>query len=347
MVAADEFLTLPEIRRVAQRNLSRDVYDYASGGAETEATLRRNRRAMGHYVFRPRVLRDVSQIDVSSSLLGLPLALPVMIAPMGSTHYFSPAGDLALARAAGRVGTIHWMSTVGANSPEEVAAVATGPLIFQLYFWGGYDWGEELIRRIEAAGFKALCLTVDVANYGRRERDLEKRYDPRGGNRAIGVPRDYSRMASLSWEDVDWLKQASRLPLVVKGIESGEDARIAVEHGVDVVYVSNHGGRQLDHAPATIETLPEVVEAVAGRAEVVVDGGFQRGTDVLKAVALGARAVGIGKAAAWGLGAAGEDGVVRTLELLALELRIAMANTGQARLADVGRDLVRHACFGL
>jgi isopentenyl diphosphate isomerase/L-lactate dehydrogenase-like FMN-dependent dehydrogenase len=344
MGATDEFMTLPEIRRAAQRNLSREVFDYASGGAETEATLRRNRRGMSHYVFRPRVLRDVSQIDVTTSLLGLPLALPVMIAPMGSTHYFHPAGDLALARAAGRAGTLHWMSTVGANSPEEVAAVATGPLVFQLYFWGGYDWGEALIRRIEAAGFRALCLTVDVANYGRRERDIEKRYEPRGGARAIGIPRDYGRMASLSWKDVDWLKHTTHLPLVVKGIETGEDARLAVEHGVDVVYVSNHGGRQLDHAPATIETLPEVVDAVAGRAEVVVDGGFQRGTDVLKAVALGARAVCIGKAAAWGLGAAGEDGVLRTLELLALELRIAMANTGQARLAEVSPTLVRRAC---
>ncbi len=344
MVATDEFLTLPEIRRAARRNLSREVWDYASGGAETEATLRRNRRAMSHYVFRPRVLRDVSQIDTTTSLLGIPLALPIMIAPMGSTHYFHPDGDLALARAAGRMGTIHWMSTVGASSPEEVAAAATGPLVFQLYFWGGYDWGEELIRRVEAAGFKALCFTVDVANYGRRERDIEKRYEPRGGARAIGIPRDYARMASLSWKDVDWLKQTTRLPLAVKGIETAEDARLAVEHGVDIVYVSNHGGRQLDHAPATIETLPEVVEAVGGRAEVVVDGGFTRGTDVLKAVALGARAVCIGKAAAWGLGAAGEAGVVRTLELLALELRIAMANTGQARLADVGPDLVRRAC---
>ncbi|HEY7065758.1 MAG TPA: alpha-hydroxy acid oxidase [Chloroflexota bacterium] len=344
MVATEEFLTLPEIRRGAMRNMSREVWDYASGGAETETTLRRNRRAMSHYVFRPRVLRDVSQIDLSTSLLGIPLALPVMTAPMGSTHYFHPDGDLALARATGRMGTLHWMSTVGAYSPEQVAEAATGPLIFQLYFWGGYDWGEQIIRRVEAVGFKAVCLTVDVANYGRRERDLEKRYNPRGGARAIAIERDETRMASLTWKDVDWLKRTTRLPLAVKGIETAEDARIAVEHGVDVVYVSNHGGRQLDHAPGTIETLPEVVEAVGGRAEVVVDGGFQRGTDVLKAVALGARAVCIGKAAAWGLGAAGEDGVVRTLELFATELRIALANTGQPRLADVGPELVRHAC---
>ncbi len=344
MAVTDEFLTLGEIRRAARRNLPPEIWDYVSGGAETETTLRRNRRAMNHFVFRPRVLRDVSQIDTSTTFLGLPLALPAMIAPMGSTQLIHPDGDLALARAAGRVGTVHWMSTVGAYTPEEVAAVASGPLIFQLYFWGGYDWGEEIIRRIEAAGFKALCFTVDVPAYGRRERDLHNRFNPRGAGRAIDVPRDYVRSASLTWKDVDWLRATTRLPLIIKGIMTAEDARLAVEHGAQAVYVSNHGGRQLDYAPAPIELLPEVVEAVAGRAEVVVDGGFTRGTDLLKAVALGARAVGLGKAAAWGLGAAGEDGVVRTLELLALELRIAMANTGLARLADVGPELVRRVC---
>src|SRR5215210_4370309 len=174
MVAAEQFVTLPEIRRAARRGLTREVWDYASGGAETETTLRRNRRAMSHFVFQPRVLRDVSHVDTATTLFGLPLALPIMIAPMGSTHLFHPDGDRALARAAGRTGTMHWMSTVGASSPEEVAAVASGPLVFQLYFWGGYDWGEALIRRVEAAGFRALCLTVDIAAYGRRERDIEK-----------------------------------------------------------------------------------------------------------------------------------------------------------------------------
>jgi isopentenyl diphosphate isomerase/L-lactate dehydrogenase-like FMN-dependent dehydrogenase len=154
------------------------------------------------------------------------------------------------------------------------------------------------------------------------------------------------RQATLTWKDVEWLQQATPLPLILKGVECAEDARLAVEHGVAAVYVSNHGGRQLDHAPAPIETVAEVVDAVAGRAEVVVDGGFQRGTDVLKAVALGARAVCVGKAAAWGLAAAGEEGVARTLELIGLELRIAMANTGQARLADVGPGLVRRVCHG-
>ncbi len=345
MAVTEEFLTLGEIRRAAVRKVDRGAWTYAAGGADSEATLRRNRRAFSHYVFRPRVLRDVSQIDLSTSFLGMPLALPIMIAPMGSTDRIHPEGDLALARAAGRMGTIHWLTTVSAFTPEEVAAAATGPLVYQLYFRGDNAWGEALIRRVEAAGYRALCLTVDVPAYGRRERDIEARYDRHAGaRRGIDVPNTYARQASLTWRDVDWLRQTTRLPLIVKGILSPEDARLAVEHGVQAVHVSNHGGRQLDHAPATIEVLAEIVEAVAGRAEVVIDGGFQRGTDVLKALALGARAVCIGKAATWGLGAAGEDGVVRVLELLALELRIAMANTGQARVTALDPGLVRRAC---
>jgi len=346
MVATQQFMTLPEVRRAAQRNLPREVWDYVSGGAETETTLRRNKRAMSHYVFRPRVLRDVSQIDISTTFLGMPLALPVMTAPMGSLGLVHPEGDVAMARATGRMGTIHWMSTMTASVPEEVAAASEGPVIFQLYFRGDNTWGEEVIRRIEAAGFRGLALTVDSSAYGRRERDIERRYDPRGtGSRALNPPMDRGqRQATLTWKDVEWLQRTTTLPLILKGIQCAEDARLAVEHGVPCVYVSNHGGRQLDHAPATIEVLAEIADAVAGRAEIVIDSGFQRGTDVLKALALGARAVCIGKAAAWGLAAAGDEGVARTLELFALELRIAMANTGQARLADVGPELVRRVC---
>jgi isopentenyl diphosphate isomerase/L-lactate dehydrogenase-like FMN-dependent dehydrogenase len=344
MVATEQFMTLPEVRRAGMRNIRREVWDYVSGGAETETTLRRNRRGMSHWVFRPRVLRDVSEIDVSTTFMGMPLALPVMTAPMGSLCLVHPEGDVAMARATGRMGTIHWMSTMTASPPEDVAAATTGPLIFQLYFRGDNAWAERTFRRVEACGFKALALTVDSASYGRRERDIERRIDFRSHAHGLEVADSRTRQASLTWKDVEWLQQATPLPLILKGIETAEDARLAVEHGVKVIYVSNHGGRQIDHAPATIESLPEIVEAVAGRAEVVVDGGFQRGTDVLKAIALGARAVLIGKAAAWGLAAAGEEGVTRTLELLALELRIAMANTGQTRLADVGPDLVRRAC---
>jgi glycolate oxidase len=344
MVATEEFLTLGEIRRAARRNLAPEVYDYMSGGAESETTLRRNKRAMSHYAFQPRVLRDVSQIDITTTFLGWPLALPIMIAPMGGTHRAHPDGTVALTRAAGQVGTISWMSTMTQHSPEEVAAVATTPPVYQLYFRGDNAWGEALIRRVEEAGFKALCLTVDSAEYGRRERDIERRYNVRDHKRAVEVPDDHTRQASLTWKDVEWLQRTTKLPLILKGIQHPEDARLAVEHGVPVVYISNHGGRQLDHAPATIEVLSEIVDAVGGRAEVVIDSGFQRGTDVLKALALGARAVLIGKAAAWGLGAGGDEGVARTFELLALELRIAMANTGVASLRELNPALVRRVC---
>ncbi|HLI25502.1 MAG TPA: alpha-hydroxy acid oxidase [Chloroflexota bacterium] len=345
MVATQPFLTLPEVRRAAQRNLPPPVWDYVSGGAESETTLRRNRAALQHYQFRPRVLRDVHAIDLRTTFLGIPLDLPVMIAPMGSMSLVHPEGDVALARAAARVGSVHWLSTMTHSAPEDVAVAAEGRAIFQLYFRGDHAWAEELIRRLEAAGFRALALTVDSAMYGRRERDLERRYDPRGvGGRALNVPEDRVRQMRLTWADVEWLKRTTRLPLILKGIQCAEDARLAAEHEVAAVYLSNHGGRQLDHAPAPIDILAECVDAVAGRAEVVVDSGFQRGTDVLKALALGARAVCIGKLAAWGLGAAGADGAARVLEILATELRVAMANLGVSRLDALGPDLVRRVC---
>jgi isopentenyl diphosphate isomerase/L-lactate dehydrogenase-like FMN-dependent dehydrogenase len=297
----------------------------------------------------PRVLRDVGQIDTSTTFLGLPLALPVMIAPMGSMFLLHPDGDLGMARGAVRAGTVAWLSTMTRWTPEEVAGAATGPLIFQLYWRGDNAWAEALIRRVEAAGFKGLALTVDTPAYGRRERDIEKRYDPRGQGSRLwqGFPppaQGDARMAALGWDDVDWLVSTTKLPVIIKGIMTPEDAVLAVEHGARCVYISNHGGRQLDYAPAPIEILAEIAEAVAGRAEIVIDCGVQRGTDVLKAIALGANAVAIGKLAAWGLAAAGEDGVARVLELLHTELRIAMANTGQTDIKRVGPDLVRRVC---
>ena len=346
MAVTAEFLTLPELRRAAHANLQPEVWDYVAGGADSEATLRNNRRAMSRYVFRPRVLRDVSQIDLSTTFLGLPLRLPIMTAPMGSLYQIHPDGDLAMVRAAGRMGTIHGLSTMSVSTPEELIAAANGPVGFQLYFRGDHAWAEALMRRIEAAGFCAVALTVDNGHYGRRERDIVRRRDPRNHPSGIELPPGRGRLGSLTWDDVDWLRATTRLPLVVKGIQSAEDARLAAEHGVAVVHLSNHGGRNLDYSPAPIDLLADAVTATDGRAEVILDGGFQRGTDVLKALALGARAVVIGKTAAWGLGAAGEEGVVRTLELLALELQIAMANTGQARIAEVGPALVQRACRG-
>jgi glycolate oxidase len=227
------------------------------------------------------------------------------------------------------------------RSLEEVAEAAGGPLVFQLYVRGDRAWMRRMVRRVEAAGYLALCLTVDVPVYGRRERDLQNRFRPREEarrpNLADIVP-DESYQAALTWEDVRWIRDHTALPLVLKGILAPEDARLAVEHGVQVVYVSNHGGRQLDYAPATVDVLSEIVEAVGGRAEVLVDGGVLRGTDVVKALALGARAALIGKLQCWALAAAGQEGVERALELLQEEIGTTLGLLGVRGVEEVGPE---------
>jgi isopentenyl diphosphate isomerase/L-lactate dehydrogenase-like FMN-dependent dehydrogenase len=341
-----DFLTIPEIIEAAQAKLSQAVWDYASGGAETEATLRRNRSAIERWVFRPKVLVNVRHRDLSTSFLGHRLSMPVMLAPIGSIELFHPDAALAAARAAARMGTISWVSIMTAASLEDVSQAATGPLIFQLYVRNNRDWVRDIVRRVEEAGYVALCLTVDTAVYGRRERDMHKRYDPRWV-----LPRpnvgdkvtDEEYPSQWSWEDLAWLRALTKLPLILKGVMIPADAVRAVEHGVEVVCVSNHGGRQLDHAPATIDVLAEIVQAVAGRAEVVVDGGFVRGTDILKGLALGARAVLIGKLQCWALAADGEAGLQRALELLQWEISTALALLGVPKITDVGPDCITPA----
>src|SRR3990172_9836594 len=285
-----DFLTIPEIIEAAQAKLPEPVWDYASGGAETEATLRRNSSAMERWVLRPKVLVNVRHRDLSTTFLGHRLSMPVMLAPIGSIELFHPDAGLAGARVASRMGSISWVSTMTAASLEDVAAAATGPLIFQLYVRNNRDWVRDIVRRVEQSGYSALCLTVDVPVYGRRERDLHKRYDPRyvlpRSNVADAVT-DAAYISQWDWKELAWLRDLTKLPLVLKGVMVPEDAVRAVEHGVEVVCVSNHGGRQLDHAPATIDVLGEIVQSVAGRSEVVVDGGFVRGTDILKGLALG------------------------------------------------------------
>jgi len=343
---AKEFVTLGEIYHEAKRNLRKEVWDYFAGGADSETTLRRNQEAMAHFEFRPRVLRGLRDIDISTTFLGLPISLPIMIAPIASLYLIDKQGDLAMAKAAARVKTIHWLTTRTAQTPESVAKSLNTSLIFQLFWRGDNKWCRNLVRRIEDLGFKALAITVDTPMYGRRERDLENRFNHRTIPRGIDVPMNRAiRELTLAWKDVAWLRRITRLPLIIKGIQCQEDARLAIEHGVDCVYVSNHGGRQLDYAAPTIEILAEIVDTVGGKAEVIVDGGFQRGTDVLKALAFGAKAICIGKAAAWGLAVGGEEGVVRTLELFGIELKTAMANVGVGKIADITPKLVRKACI--
>jgi glycolate oxidase len=250
-----------------------------------------------------------------------------MLAPIGSLQLLTPEAGVAVAKAAEEFGTINFVSSVTQPSLEEIAAAARTPKIFQLYVAGDLKWVESLLARVKNAGYSALCLTVDTAIYGRRERQMMDRWLP-PSRRQTG----YEYRAALTWETMDAIKEIAGLPFILKGVATAEDAAIAVEHGVSAVYVSNHGGRQLDHGRATIEMLPEIVAAVGGKAEIVLDGGIVRGSDVVKAIALGAKAVGIGKLQGWGLAAAGQAGLVRVLELLESEITVTMGLLGVTQI---------------
>jgi glycolate oxidase len=330
--ADDRFLTLHEIAKAARRNLAPGPWDYLIGGAETETTVKRNRQALDSIAFRPRVLRNVSTVDCRGSLLGRSIRLPVMLAPVGSIETFTEGGGATAARAAAEFGIPQMLSSVCNPGLEAVAAAADTFRIFQLYVRGDDGWVDDHVKRAIDHGYAAFCLTVDTALYSRRERDLATRFVKPWRVRATG----HEFQAALSWDHVKRFKDRHAIPLALKGIATAEDAAIACEHGVDIVYVSNHGGRQLDHGRGTLEVLPEVVAAVASRASVIVDGGILRGTDVVKAIAVGARAVGIGRLACLGLAAAGQAGLVRTLELLEDEVRTCLGLLGVDRLSELG-----------
>jgi glycolate oxidase len=284
------------------------------------------------------VLVNVADIDTKATFLGQTLATPVFLAPVGGFLGMAhPEGAIPVARAAVARGTTAFISTAAKPSIEAAQQAVEAPLIFQLYIREGRGWIEDILDRAKAAGYRALGVTVDRAFYGRRERDLISRANVREG---FGDPR---YQASITWSDLVWMKERMKAPLIVKGVATGEDAHLAVEHGADAVYVSNHGGRQLDHAQASIEVLPEVVRAVAGRAEVLVDGGILRGTDVIKAVALGANAVGVGKLLGWSLAAGGQAAIERMLELLEIEIRTSMGLMGITSLAQLNPSWVRPA----
>lgn len=329
---AQQFQTLHEIVRAARNNLAPGPWDYLVGGAETETTLRRNRQALDSIAFRPRVLRNVSKTDCTSTLLGRPTRIPVMLAPIGSIETFAEGGGATAAKASGEFGVPQMLSSVCNPGLEAVAAAADNFRIFQLYVRGDDAWVDDWVKRALDHGYAAFCLTVDTAVYSRRERDLARRFVKPWRTRAGG----FEFQAGLNWDHVKRFKDTHDIPLALKGIATAEDAVLACEHGVEVVYVSNHGGRQLDHGRGTLEVLPEVVEAVDGRAAVMVDGGFVRGTDVVKALALGAQCVGIGRLACCGLAAAGQAGLVRVLELLEEEIRTCMGLLGANRVAALG-----------
>ena len=320
----ERFQTLHEIAKAARQSLAPGPWDYLIGGAETETTLKRNRQALDSIAFRPRVLRNVAKIDCRWSLLGRAVRIPVMLAPIGSIESFTEGGGATAAKASAEFGVPQMLSSVCNPGLEAVAAAADNFRIFQLYVRGDDAWVDDHVERAVAHGYAAFCLTVDTAMYSRRERDLAKRFVKPWRARATG----HEFQAGLSWDQVKRFKDRHTIPLILKGIATAEDADLACEHGVDMIYVSNHGGRQLDHGRGTMEILPEIVAAVGGRAAVMVDGSCLRGTDVVKAMALGAQAVGIGRLACMGLAAAGQAGLVRTLELLEDEIRICLGLLG-------------------
>ena len=372
-------VTIEDLRTAARRRLPRPLFDYIDGGAEDEVTMHANSAAFGRYRFRPRALVDVSRRDQSTTVLGIPVQSPLVLAPTGFTGMFWPRGEAVAARAAGRKGVIFTASTMSICPMEEIAEAATGPIWYQLYVWRDREIVRMLIERAKAAGYRALVVTVDTPVLGQRERDVRSGLvlppritvrnvldtlrrpswlrgflthpRPTFGN-FVGMPGvEYDAIslaafttkqfsAAISWADVDWYRSLWPGPIALKGIMSAEDARLAVDRGVEAIIVSNHGGRQLDHAPAPIDVLPEIVDAVEGRAEVILDGGVRRGSDVVKAVALGARACMIGKAFNYGVAALGERGVELAIEILSKEIDRTLALIGRPSLGQLGRDAV-------
>jgi L-lactate dehydrogenase (cytochrome) len=372
--------SIGDLRAIAKRRLPGGVFDYLDGGAEDEIAMARNVAAFRRLEFRPRVLQGVGQADPTTTLLGRPLAFPLVLAPTGFTRIAHPEGELAVARAAEAAGVPYALSTLATRSIEEVASVSSGDLWFQVYVWRDRGLVEEMITRAAESGYHALCLTVDATVIGRRERDVRRgftlppkvgldtiidgilhpawtwnfvRSDPivfanvRG--RDVGDGTDAVSLAEyvneqfdpgLSWRDLEWLRSVWDGPIVIKGIQSVADAVDAAAEGVDAIVVSNHGGRQLDSAPATLELIPSIADAVGDRLEVIVDGGIRRGADIVKALALGARATMAGRAYLYGLAAGGEMGVTQVLETLDAGVRRTMTLVGAATVADLSREHV-------
>ncbi len=368
----NHLLSLRELETAAEECLSGPqgtmAWDYYSSGADDERCVKRNIEAFSEYELHYRVLVDVAKRDLSTTVLGHTLAMPILVAPTAFHGLAHPEGELASVRGAGDAGALFVLSTLSNTAVEDVVEAATGPVWFQLYVYRDRAATEALVRRVEQAGCQALVLTVDAPLLGRRERDVRNRfalpehlfvqnmfaagYETVSARGHQGSPRlrPESGLAayfaalldpSLTWEVISWLRSITTLPVIVKGIVRADDAARAVQAGAAGVIVSNHGGRQLDAAPATIDVLERVVEAVAGRAEVLLDGGVRRGSDVIKAIALGAKAVLVGRPVLWGLAAGGRDGVAHALGLLRGELDLAMALCGCANVAAITRDLVQ------
>ena len=327
-----DYLTIHEVVKQARLNLSQFAWDYLMGAASTETTLKRNRMAFDSVALRPRVLRDVNDIDCTSELYGRKLRLPLFMAPIGSLESFTEEGGIGAAKAAGEFGCGHMLSSVCNPGLEDVAAAADNLRIYQLYVRGDRNWVDGYVRRAIDNGYSAFAITVDSARYSGRERDIAKRFVKKWRRK---VEDSMAYQAAIDWDLIKYIKDNHDIPLILKGIATAEDAAIAVENGIEGVYVSNHGGRQLDQGRGTLDVLPEVVKEVDGKAKVFIDGGIMRGTDIVKAIVMGADAVGIGKLQGLGLAAAGYEGLVRILEILEMEVEECLGLMGATSYADV------------
>ena len=354
-------INIADYEALAREKMSSMAYDYYAGGALDEVTLRRNQSAFEEILLRYRVLRDVSTRDLTTTVLGEEIAMPLLVAPTAFHQLAHPDGEIATARAAGEAGTIMILSTLSNCPIEEVTAASQHSVWFQLYVFKDRGVTRDLVQRAATAGCKALVLTVDAPFLGTRERDVRNRFElpshlmasNMAGNPELEpVEHNASELASyvgemfdasLTWEVVDWLRGITEMPVLIKGIVHPDDARLAAEHGASGIVVSNHGGRQLDTSPATIEVLPEIVDALDGSIEVLIDGGVRRGSDILKAVALGATAVLAGRPVLWGLAANGEKGVAHVLSILRSELDVALGLCGCNRLAELSPDVIMSA----
>lgn len=335
------YVNVFDYETATQELLDPGTWAYMSGGADDEVTLHANRRAFERVQFRQRVLVNVSTIDMQTGALGLPLALPLLIAPMGFQGLMHPEGECAVARALGSTGPIMVVSSFSSRSLEEIAQSATGPLWFQLSA-PDRPWVEQLLQRATAAGYRALVITVDAPRSGRKERADRQGFQLPPFKANFGSVPLGNNFSSLStWDALDWLRSLTSLPLVLKGVQTGEDAQLALEHGIHGIIVSNHGGRQLDGVPATLDVLPEIVEAGQGRCEVYLDSGIRRGADVFKALALGAQAVLLGRPVLWGLTVNGTRGVEQVLDMIRLELEQTMALVGCPTLKTLNRSFLR------
>ncbi|PYT14544.1 MAG: alpha-hydroxy-acid oxidizing enzyme [Acidobacteria bacterium] len=335
----DGLLSLFDFEAAAHTRISHGAWERIQGGAADEITLRWNREAYDHIRLKPRVLVDVSKLDTRVKLFGQELPFPILLAPTGAQRFVHPDGELGVARGAAAANATLVISSSASMRVEEIARAATGPVWFQLYVQRDRGFTRDLVQRAEGAGCRALCVTVDSPTFGARNRE----------NRAKGelpereLPnlkgKDYLD-PTLTWKDIDWLRGFARTPVLLKGILNPEDATIAVRSGVAGIIVSNHGARNLDTVPATIDALPLVADKVAGRIPVLVDGGIRRGTDVIKAIARGASAVQIGRPYLWGLGVAGAKGVTRVVEVLRKEFELAMALTGRPTIASIDKSVL-------